>query len=154
MKGNPVFQAILFILLWGLLAIPVSLLTGEKTSSVEGRVSDKIDARSVREVSTAVRLRFSHEPVSASLSDGVRTWWRGQAGSGRQFEIEGVAYFPSNDVLTLALRLEVLWPKGIGDTAVELVAEPNGFPGRSETIWTRESLNRTIRFSWSREAVR
>ena len=140
MRGFPPIQIFLLCLMFGVLAVPLSHLTGE-TSNAKVVASS---SETVPDVKALLRLRFAHRPSSLSLKVADLEELSAVGDSPMETEVSLPALDHGVDVFLVAT-----WPEGTPDTALTLEIEPDGFEVRSETRWSSSSsLDEVITFTW------
>ena len=140
MRGFPPIQIFLLCLMFGVIAVPLSHLTGE-TSNAKVVVTSSEAASSVNAL---LRLRFAHRPASLSLKVAELEAFSAVGDSPMEAEVSLSALDRGVDVCLVAT-----WPEGTPDTAVTLEIEPDGLEVRSETRWSSSGgLDEVITFTW------
>ena len=140
MRGFPPIQIFLLCLMFGVLAVPLSHLTGE-TSNAKVVASSSEKAPDVKAL---LRLRFAHRPASLSLKVADLEEFSAVGDSPMETEVSLPALDHGVDVFLVAT-----WPEGTPDTALTLEIEPDGFEVHSETRWSSSgSLDEVITFTW------
>lgn len=140
MRGFPPIQIFLLCLMFGVIAVPLSHLTGE-TSHAKAVVTSSEAASSVNAL---LRLRFAHRPASLSLKVAELEAFSAVGDSPMEAEVSLSALDRGVDVFLVAT-----WPEGTPDTVVTLEIEPDGLEVRSETRWSSSGgLDEVITFSW------
>jgi hypothetical protein len=140
MRGFPPIQIFLLCLMFGVIAVPLSHLTGE-TSNAKAVVTSSEAASSVNAL---LRLRFAHRPASLSLKVADQEAFSAVGDSPMEAEVSLSALERGVDVFLVAT-----WPEGTPDTALTLEIEPDGLEVRSETRWSSSGgLDEVITFTW------
>ncbi len=141
MRGRPIVQWLVFVLLWGLLLIPLTALTRARPPRIEAA-----ERGSGERVPSWAALRFSHSPLAFSLSQDGRVLWSDDAPDGQRVEGEiGIAFEGESVELVLSIR----WPEGEGWRAAELDIAPEGREERTQTVWqTGGRQTDVLRFRW------
>lgn len=120
MRGTPLLEGLLFLILWLLLLVPVVLVTGgspwafSSTTSVE-RNDTGVSATS-ESIDTWVTVRFSHPPVWFSLRSNGQTLWEDASPS---IEMDRLLSLPSGSTL----KVEAHWQEP-ARRAFEVLFEP------------------------------
>ncbi len=165
MRGFPPVQIFLFGLVFGLLAWPLVQLTSDnkkadnqaghdhsghshdgETQVVKGAHDHPEGEHRHVEVSTLVRLRFAHQPLTVSLkqADNELTAKLDLSASPVEFRTGIEVSHEGNEFILVAT-----WPEGTPDTALTVELEPEGFDTRSETRWSSGGeLNEVLTFTW------
>lgn len=140
MRGFPPIQIFLLCLMFGVLAVPLSHLTGEMSNAkVVASSSEKAP-----DVKALLRLRFAHRPASLSLKVADLEELSAVGDSPMETEVSLPALDHGVDIF-----LAATWPEGTPDTALTLEIEPDGFEVRSETRWSSSGgLDEVITFTW------
>jgi hypothetical protein len=140
MRGFPPIQIFLLCLMFGVIAVPLSHLTGE-TSNAKVVVTSSEAASSINAL---LRLRFAHRPASLSLKVADQEAFSAVGESPMEAEVSLSALERGVDVFLVAT-----WPEGTPDTALTLEIEPDGLEVRSETRWSSSGgLDEVITFTW------
>jgi hypothetical protein len=140
MRGFPPIQIFLLCLMFGVIAVPLSHLTGE-TSNAKVVVTSSEAASSINAL---LRLRFAHRPASLSLKVADQEAFSAVGDSPMEAEVSLSALERGVDVFLVAT-----WPEGTPDTALTLEIEPDGLEVRSETRWSSSGgLDEVITFTW------
>jgi hypothetical protein len=98
------------------------------------------------EVSTLLRLRFAHQPLTVSLKqeDKELVAKLDLSASPAELKADIEISHEGNEFL-----LSATWPEGTPDTALTVELEPEGFDTRSETRWSSAGeLNEVLTFTW------
>ncbi len=140
MRGFPPIQIFLLCLMFGVIAVPLSHLTGE-TSNAKVVVTSSEAASSINAL---LRLRFAHRPASLSLKVADQEAFSAVGDSPMEAEVSLSALERGVDVFLVAT-----WPEGTPDTVLTLEIEPDGLEVRSETRWSSSGgLDEVITFTW------
>jgi len=140
MRGFPPIQIFLLCLMFGVIAVPLSHLTGE-TSNAKVVVTSSEAASSINAL---LRLRFAHRPASLSLKVADQEAFSAVGESPMEAEFSLPALDRGVDVFLVAT-----WPEGTPDTVLTLEIEPDGLEVRSETRWSSSGgLDEVITFTW------
>ena len=143
MRGRPLIQWLIFLVLWTALVLPVWRVT----RGVRSHTGRSVERELVRS-DLWVSLRFSQQPQGFSLAQGVDSVWVESDPGGMEFE----------RVMTLArdsrgLELGLTAELGDGMTAVEITIEGDGLSPRSRTVWAEGSVEEYVNFSWGDDAA-
>lgn len=140
MRGSPPIQIFLLGLMFVVLAVPLSHLTGT-TTPVKAAAVEKVVEKSVKGL---VRVRYAHKPVTLSVKIGEKEVIQSVEES--PMEVEAPLPSPKDGV---DVFVKATWPEGTPDTAVTVELEPDGLATRSETRWSSAaSLDEVITFEW------
>ncbi len=139
MRGQPVLQACLFLVLWMALAVPLWTVTHKK-AVVVGKA-----AHARTNIQTWVTLRFSRTPTSFTLTQDGRTLWQEAVPSGLEFEQIVPLLF---DEFGVELDLAASLPDEVA--AVEVKLEPEMRREQSRMLWVEGDVDETLIFSWGR----
>ncbi|MEZ5386137.1 MAG: hypothetical protein R3F13_11545 [Prosthecobacter sp.] len=140
MRGFPPIQIFLLCLVFGVLAVPLSHLTGETSKA---KAVESAPATTPR-VEALLRVRFAHRPATLSLKIGEENVIAEVGDSPMEVEVSLSAPDHGVDVF-----LAATWPDDTPDTAITLEIEPDGLESRSETRWSSAgSLDEVITFIW------
>lgn len=139
MRGSPITQWLLFLLVWSALVIPIYRVTSSQPTPTEVIVHKST-------VPTWLSIRFSSPPSSFSLNQGNIELWRETEPKGTQFEEEFQIVF---DEFGVELHLRAELPEIT--SAMEITLEPNARAIRSQTVWADGDLDEFITFSWGHE---
>lgn len=130
MRGHPIWELLLFGLLWGVLLVPLRMVTGHVQTEVPSASS--VESQSV---TAWLRLQFSEAPRQFTIfaADGSLLWSESEPALDMEQPVslawQGEA---------VVLRYEVLWPQA-GRRAMEVqLAMPVGGTWR-RTIWLAEA---------------
>lgn len=133
MRGFPFLNFLIALLLSGTVLLPLVY----RATRVEGAQAEKTDPvvepdkRGV--VSSHVRLRFVHAPLSVQLKNGealLREWKSpAVAPPGETVEL------PFNDN-RMEFTVQAAWPAGTPYTVIEITVEPDGKAARSTNVWS------------------
>lgn len=141
MRGFPPIQIFLLCLTFGVLAVPLSHLTGETSNA---KVVVTSSSETVSSVKALLRLRFAHRPTSLSLKIADQETIAEIGDSPMEVEASLPALDHGVDVFLVAT-----WPDDTPDTGVTFEIEPDGFEARSETRWSSSgSIDEVITFTW------
>lgn len=139
MRGFPPIQIFLLCLMFIVLAVPLSHLTGNTSNAKAIK-----PAAAVNSVKALLRLRYAHPPTRLSLKIADQELLTAIAASPIEIETSLAAANDGVDVF-----LSATWPAGTPDTALTLELEPDGLASRSETRWSSGgSLDEVITYSW------
>jgi hypothetical protein len=141
MRGRPFIQALGFLAVWLLLAIPIFRVTQATVPAPVVAVEEVMDAAATP---AWVELRFSRPPVSFSLRQGGVVLWVEDAPAGTRFERSIPLVL---DDTGAEVHLTGLLPDG-GETAVEVAVEPDGRVRRSVVLWVEGAVDDTVFFAW------
>lgn len=141
MRGSPPIQIFLLGLMFIVLAVPLSHLTGT-TTPVRAAEVKKVEKET--SVKGLLRVRYAHRPVTLSVKVGEKELIKGVEES--PMEVDALLPSPKNGV---DVFVKAMWPEGTADTAVTVELEPDGLATRSETRWSSAaSLDEVITFEW------
>ena len=139
MRGRPIIQWALFLVLWACLALPIVLVTRG------GRTARKTQSTDSDSVMTWVSLRFSEEPSHFELEQHDKVLWREGSAGGTEFDNS----FP---VLIDEFGAELILRSRLPAAGViEITVEPDERRARSRTLWVDGEVNETLTFGWSRD---
>ncbi|WP_395737926.1 hypothetical protein [Prosthecobacter sp.] len=141
MRGFPPIQIFLLCLMFVVLAVPLSHLTGTVSVAKAAAPAKVVEEKSVKAL---VRVRYAHRPAKLSVKIGDKEQitviedtpleWRTSLPSPR----DGADVF-----------VQATWPEGTPDTALTLEVEPDGLASRSETRWSSGgTMDEVITFIW------
>jgi hypothetical protein len=140
MRGSPPIQIFLLGLMFVVLAVPLSHLTGTTTPAKAAAV-EKVVEKSVKGL---VRVRYAHRPATLSVRIGEKEVIGSVEGSPMEVDAPLPSTKDGVDVFVKAT-----WPEGTPDTAVTVELEPDGLATRSETRWSSSaSLDEVMTFEW------
>lgn len=141
MRGSPPIQIFLLGLMFIVLAVPLSHLTGTTTPVKTAEVKKVVEVKGVKGL---VRVRYAHRPVTLSVKIGEKEVIQGVEESPMEVDAPLPSTKDGVDVFVKAT-----WPEGTPDTAVTVELEPDGLATRSETRWSSAaSLDEVITFEW------
>lgn len=156
MRGFPPVQIFLLGLIFGLLAIPLVRLTTDYDEmatrhdhEMRGQASDSPGTHATdqsKKVSTYIRLRFAHLPLTISLKQGDQELAGKLDLSASPVEFQSaLPLSPDGNELIVTAT----WPDGTPNTALTVELEPDGLESRSETVWSTDAtLNEVLTFLW------
>ena len=140
MRGSPPIQIFLLGLMFVVLAVPLSHLTGT-TTPVKAAAVEKVVEKSVKGL---LRVRYAHKPATLSVRIGEKEVIGSVEGSPMEVDAPLPSTKDGVDVFVKAT-----WTEGTPDTAVTVELEPDGLATRSETRWSSAaSLDEVITFEW------
>lgn len=139
MRGSPIAQWFLFLLVWSALVIPIYRVTSSQPPPTESSVHTST-------VPTWLSLRFSSPPSSFSVHQGGIELWQVKEPKGTQFEEKIHIVF---DEFGAELHLQADLPDI--PSAMEITLEPDARAIRSQTVWSDGDLDEFITFSWGQE---
>jgi len=140
MRGSPPIQIFLLALMFVVLAVPLSHLTGTTTPVKAAAVKVVVE----KGVKGLVRVRYAHKPAKLSVKIGEKE----VIGGIEESPMEVDAPLPSTKD-GVDVFVKATWPEGTPDTAVTVELEPDGLATRSETRWSSAaSLDEVITFEW------
>jgi len=145
MSGFPPIQIFLLCLAFAIVAIPLGHLTGLPDLHAT-MPAIKSTQKSKEIVSSIIRLRYAHRPLSVSL----------KTGSQELLDAVDLSASPSEVRMPLKISpkgyeavLTATWPAGTPDSALSIDIEPDGLELRSETRWSSAAqLNEVVTFKW------
>lgn len=141
MRGSPPIQIFLLGLMFVVLAVPLSHLTGTTTVAKAAPAAKVVVETSGKAL---VRVKYAHRPVTLSVRMGEKEVIGSVEGSPMEVE---AALPPAKDGVDVFVK--ATWPEGTPDTAVTVELEPDGLATRSETRWSAAaSLDEVITFEW------
>ncbi|MBB5032123.1 hypothetical protein [Prosthecobacter vanneervenii] len=141
MRGSPPIQIFLLGLMFVVLAVPLSHLTGTTTPVKAAVVAKVVEEKGVKGL---VRVRYAHRPVMLSVKVGEKELVTAIEESPMEVDAPLPSTKDGVDVFVKAT-----WPEGTPDTAVTVELEPDGLATRSETRWSSAaSLDEVITFEW------
>lgn len=141
MKGFPLIQWILFVVVWGLLLWPLTALTTHN-----GTAASRNSSPPVRHVNLVwATMRFAHMPESFQLLQGETVLWEEEhdVSTSLQKQIE-----LSLDEGRAELKLNVAWPEGTGMTAAECTLAPDVMNEKSAVFWGRGTATGLLIYEW------
>jgi hypothetical protein len=141
MRGRPFIQALGFLAVWLLLAIPIFRVT---QATVPAPVAAPRDVVAAAATPAWIELRFSRPPVSFTVRQGDAVLWAEDAPAGTRFERSIPLVL---DDTGAEVHLEAALPD-VGETAVEVAVEPDGRARRSVVVWVEGAVDDTVFFSW------
>ncbi len=139
MRGSPIAQWFLFLLVWSALVIPIHLVTSSQPAPIEVSVDKST-------VPTWLSIRFSCPPSSFTVIQGGIEIWQETEPQGTQFEEELHIVF---DEFGTELLLQADLPEI--PSAIEITLEPEARAIRSETIWADGNIDKIMTFSWGQK---
>ncbi len=139
MRGAPLTELLVLLLLGALLTAPVVRLTRPPPTPP----APPPTAGQHADVETWIDLRFSHPPSRFHLRQGDRVLLEG-AGELRA-EVDAPVALDGD---RLALRLEVDWPPEVAQAYVEVAMEPQGRDARRDGSWGRGHMDILLEGSW------
>lgn len=139
MRGQPLRQWLLFILLWGLLALPIVWVTRDRDDAGVSAAA----SHQTNRVACWVSLRFSAPPASFRVLQEHNAIWSEMSPEGVRFERELEL---EHDAYGAELRLSAALPRE--HVAVEVTLEPFGRQRQSRTLWSDGDLEVTLSFPW------
>jgi hypothetical protein len=152
MRGNPLVEAALFVVLWGLLAVPLALLTRGPGSRDPGEQAPG-PVVSAADMKTAAgvwaELRFSHVPDAFTVRHGKTILWEDIAPTALREMRALPLRVGAGTQLMLALR--VVWPPEVDAGVAELTLEPDGLASRARHVWGQGAYEDTLEFAWPHE---
>lgn len=139
MRGKPVIQWMIFLIVWVSLALPIVRMTRGERRLPYAQTEEPSN------VMTWVSLRFSEEPSHFELLQGEHPLWRPGTVEGMLFE---EAFPVSIDEYGADLMLKSHLP---GPGVIEITVEPDERRVRSRTLWVNGEVEEILTFSWSRD---
>jgi len=139
MRGKPLVQWSLFLVVWTALLVPLIRVTHGT------RPPSKPPAAVSTRTTTWVSVRFSNPPASFAVHQAGTSLWEEERPDGLEFERAVPLAF--NEFGT-ELRLTAELPAGV--TAIEVRLEPDARSARSRTVWTSGMTDEVVSFSWRR----
>jgi len=144
MTGFPLLRLLLLVMCLGGLALPLSMLTGNRPPPPEAVVVESGDDG---QVATLVTLRFAHLPEVVRLSSLGEVLWESDQVDEGLMEVE-VELGLGDPAYGVELWLEVEWGDGVPETAVGVELEPDGLETRSQVAWGEGVVDEVLRFRW------
>jgi hypothetical protein len=149
MRGFPPLQIFLLGLAFGLLAVPLALLTGAGShpgSVVQAGDEHPEGGQKHAPVPALLRLRFAHQPLAIHLKQEGRELLT-------QLDLKTSPAEARSEIEVShdgnELELSATWPPGTPDTALTLEIELDGFETRRETRWSDDAaLTEILTFIW------
>lgn len=142
MKGSPLKEFLLVLLFFGLLSIPLVLLTSRAKPT---RIPTAPSGVSQEAISTWMTIRFAHRPESIEILSGKNKVLMLTEFESNTFEQE-VSLAIRED--QLELRITVKWPEGTPESICEMALAPDGLEEQSAHAWGSETLDEIFSFSW------
>ena len=140
MRGNPLRELILVLVLAALLAPVIFRLT--RPPQIAAASDTPVSQGEHADTPTLVRLQFSHAPGKVLLNERVVL----EGGQDASYE-KRMAFDLSEGLLEMPLSVE--WPEGTPRTAVTVTFEPDGLESRELTFWSDGSLSEWIEVHWN-----
>ncbi len=144
MRGRPLLEVFIFVLVWGALALPLWRLTAGGHAEV-ARQDEAAPALSG--VHAWAELRFAHAPEMARLVTGTNVLWEGRAPVALRVGVD--VQLPLNEG-RIPVEISVSWPADVGQSVVELTLEPDGLPAQSRRLWGNGQAGDLWEFQWTR----
>lgn len=142
MRGFPPIQIFLLCLMFVVLAVPLSHLTGTVTVAKAAAPAAKV--AEVEDVKALVRVRYAHRPATLSVKIGEKELIGGIEDS--PMEVDASLPSPKEGV---DVFLKATWAEGTPDSAITLEVEPDGLATRSETRWSADDkMDEVITLEW------
>ncbi|MCE9612685.1 MAG: hypothetical protein K8T26_00320 [Lentisphaerae bacterium] len=151
MRGRPLVEMLMFLLVWCALSIPLWRLTRTApAAAVAGaelrRAESGPTADVVLATPTWATVRLAHPADALTLSqDGELLLQRG--GGDMRVEAE-VPLRLRAGVATVSM--DVTWPPAVEQSVVEVTLEPDGLPAQSQRLWGRGSASTIMEFRWAK----
>ncbi|WP_395753910.1 hypothetical protein [Prosthecobacter sp.] len=143
MRGFPPIQIILLCLMFVVLAVPLSQLTGT-VNVAKAKEATAVKGVEEKGVKALVRVRYAHKPVKLSVKIGEKEQIAGIEDTPLEWRSSLPSPHDGVDVF-----VQATWPEGTPDTALTLEVEPDGLASRSETRWSSGgSMDEVITFIW------
>lgn len=137
----PLVECVLFLALWMVLLIPLSILTTDKKTIENVQASSASD----QVLSCWLEVRFSESPEHFTIRQGS-VILADVYGHNENIWSEMVPMISYNEQIELAVEMD--WHTD-GNRAVEITLAPEGLSERQKTHWTEDrSLQKIWRFSW------
>ncbi|WP_395742997.1 hypothetical protein [Prosthecobacter sp.] len=142
MRGFPPIQIFLLGLMFVVLAVPLSHLTGTVSVAKADAPAKVVEVTNVKGL---VRVRYAHRPVTLSVKIGEKELVSGIEDS--PMEMDASLPSPKEGV---DVFLKATWPEGTPDSAITLEVEPDGLATRSETRWSADGkMDEVITLKWN-----
>ena len=138
MRGAPVIELVLIFLLFGGAVYPLLRLTADR----EFEQDSSLHVNAGEEIGVFGTLQFAHTPSLVVVRQGESVLLNVEGGD-KEFDFEFRSASDGCD-----LELEVAWPEGNDETALELSLEPEGQETLRFTFWGDEEVYEILNVSW------
>lgn len=144
MRGFPPLHLLIFMIGFGLFAIPLFQMTqGRKRTEVK---TEESKATIQELVNGYLRIKFAHSPVEFSFTvDGKKVLKFEELGEETSLEKE--LSFPG-ELKVLEGLLHVKWSDETPETAITLEWEPDGYHSVQSTVWGEGEVDEVVNLAW------
>lgn len=146
MRGFPPVHLLLLAIVFAVIAVPLMKLTSAGPGQPVARVEPQAAKTESPKVSSWLRIRFAHQPISLSIKLGDQELVSDGSLKESPIEKQMDLTIPEDGI---ELLVTGRWPEGTPDTALTIDLEPNGLETQSHTRWSfGNEMNEVIPFQW------
>ena len=133
MRGFPFLNLLIALLLSGSVLLPLVYRATRVVASPLEPAGPDVETQHGGEISSNIRLHFSHAPLNVHLKNGevILHEWKSP---GVRPPGETVM-LPFSDNCT-EFTLQAAWPAGTPETVIEITVEPDGKAARFANVWS------------------
>lgn len=142
MRGFPLINAAIILVALGLILVPLIKLTSTPSVGPAFANAPADLANDSESVTVSISFRSAHAPESIKVSHLGKTLVDTDTVQAT-FEV-GMA-IPEEGV---DLLVEVVWPNGTPDTALEVTLEPTAQESLAQVLWAEGSAEEILTFVW------
>lgn len=145
MRGFPLINLLLVLLLLGGMAVPLIMLSMDQDEGEKPIVSSVQEQSEVRPCKVSVRLVHQAESAQLMVGETVLHAWKFTEPE-LEFDVKlGLQFVDDGTEFEMQLK----YAESVPETVAEITLEPEGHKEQKQNVWGNGETAETLHFSWN-----